>query len=283
MRLPFVFLLTACLVFATAPLYPAFAAAGGDFRNSDGKLDLPDCASAQAWMKTVKGRVASDDQVRIVMSAYLCAKSGKAEAARRLLELADSAPTRPDRDLFFEAQRIKVLLALGEHEQAGQPLRALSRETLTTLGKNPTDDQLQLVASVLQRLNNDMALQQRATQPAIAIEHQLYAADAHEQAGDLGLIEMASLYQLVALEIALESRLLDASIDISRRIFALHARHPGLSTHFEARTVAQTVSLLLDAGRETDALALTKELMATGWPDAEQYAKPLLHHLERVR
>lgn len=283
MRLQFVFLLIACLVFMTAPLHPAFAAAGRDFRNSDGNLDLPDCASAQAWMKTVNGRVASDDQLRIVMSAYLCAKSGEAQSARRLLDLADSAPTLPDRDLFGEAQRIKVLLALGENEQAGKPLREVSRETLAALRKHPADAELQLIASVLQRLNDQLAAHLRAVQPAMAIEHQMYAADAHELAGEFGLIDMASLYHLVALEIALESRLLDASIEISRRVFALHARHPTLSNRAEAHTVAYAVSLLLDAGRETDALALTRELMATGWPDAEKYAKPFLHHLERAR
>lgn len=270
MRATILWVLATCAAQATA----------GDFRDGEGTLDLPDCASAKAWVSTVSGDASADDQAQILYGAQHCAKAGDAATARRLLALADTVPTASGPYFpHIDVQRVRVLLALGDRDPAAELMRACSRQAIERLRNAKGDEIWSLNVQSLQGLNEELARQLRASQPALAIEHQLYAADAFEFGGELGMPQMAGLNRRVALEIAFEAKLAEEALQGARGLVAFHQRQPDLSRAGAARIAASAVSLLIDAGRKADALALAQDIHATGWPDVDTYVRPFIERL----
>lgn len=237
-------------------------------RDADGQLQLADCAAARAWLATAPAPAAGDAGV-VLDAALGCARAQESAAARALQALADAAPEAAPVDAVGDdIRRVRIHLALGEVAAAGERLRASTARTLQALRERSDDPMYGVHAYWQSVLNNDLAARLRESQPTLAIEHQLLAADCHELAGESGSLEFAALYHVVAIDIALEASLPAQSADASRRLLALHARHPDVERMRAADSIGASVGLLDAAGRADDASALLRELEATGWPEA---------------
>ncbi len=260
-----------------ALLAAGVAKADEPFRDSDGGLELKDCGVAKAWRASAP-LPRQGDQTRLLYAAYACAKSGEREEAHALQALADALPRN---DFLFgtdgDTTRVSIALSLGDLDGAAKLLRSTSEILLDNWSKLEDPMSVMYAAHAMQRLNEDVGMKLRTSDPAGAVVHQLLAARAYDLP-DIGMPFQAALCRNVALEIAIEVKLAEPLIAASSAILARPASEltPG-----QAQGISIAALELLEQKRTEDALALAKRLKATGQADAVRHADQVLRHIER--
>jgi hypothetical protein len=255
------------------------AHAAAPYRDSDGWLELPDCASAGTW-RASGDKPTSGDAGALLNAAWHCAKAGQSEESRVLWAMADALPAS---DYLFgmglNGVRTRIALQLGEVGQASALMRHTSRaifEQGATL-EDPTE--ILPIAPALQDLNVRIAQELRASDPARAVEHQLLAARAHEFL-DLGLPAMADLCRQVALEIAMESGHAELVTTAGAAILAVAADR---LTARDAARLAAAVDRQLSLGDQAAAIKLVRRMRDHGNPDVARTGERFLGVLHRPR
>ncbi len=202
-----------------ALLAAGVAKADEPFRDSDGRLELKDCGVAKAWRASAplpqKG-----DQSPLLYAAYACAQAGERKEANALQALADALPHY---NFLFgtdgDTTRVSIALALGDLDGAAKLLRSSSETMLDNWSKLEDPMRAMYAAHAMQRLNNEVGMKLRTTDPARAVVHQLLSARANDLP-DLGIPFEAALSRNIALEIAIEAKLAEPLIAASSAILA---------------------------------------------------------------
>lgn len=264
-------MLGAMLVLAAAP------ARSEPFRDSDGRLELTDCATATAWRGSAAAARARDAHP-VLFAAYDCAREGEREEALALQALADALPR--DTRLFGtdgDLVRVRIALALGERERAASLLRTTSQTLLQNWPRIEDPMSVMYLAHGMQRLNGDLALDLREREPAHAVAHQLLAARAYDlpQVGTPG---MGAVARGSALEIAVKAGLAEPMIAASDAILARPSTE--LSTR-ETRGITLVALALFDLQHRDEARDLATRLKASGHPEAVANADRVLAHIAR--
>jgi len=252
-----------------------------EFRDPYGQLVFSTCDAAQRWLAIKPASIRPTDKTNLYSAGRSCALADKDASARELLALAENIPTSAKVTLFYPlSNRAGVELALEDWTAADATLRAAAASFLTALEPSSKDAEASGVfAPGLSSKHAELARALSQSDPAGAIEHYLMAARVNE-AGGFGETDLSRLH---ALSLAREHGLLDQALAICTAILERKSDQPPMPAKLYTMAIGGTLGALLEADRSVEALALAHMLRASGWPDVEFIADPLIKHAERDR
>jgi len=253
-----------------------------EFRDPYGQLVFSTCDAAQRWLAIKPASIRPYDRTTLYSAGRSCALADKDASARKLLALAENIPTSAKQVPRFYAlsARAGVELALEDWTAADATLRAAAASFLTALEPSSKDAEASSAFTpAISNKQEELAQALSQSDPVGAIEHYLLAA----RVNDAGGFGETDLNRLHALSLAREHGLLDQALAICTAILERKSDQPPMPAKLYTMAIGGTLGALLEADRSVEALALAHMLRASGWPDVEFIADPLIKHAERDR